>query len=273
MTESRVGNERLRQTWRFVWLLARQRVVDAYRGARLGALWSVLPQFVQIAVLAVILGAVMSHKLGGAAGGEGVPYVVYMLPGVLVWQFFHDTLVQVAEVLPAQRLIVKKNAVALSVLPLYVPIAAAVPFVSGVVVLWGLVSVFWQPVPVAAVGVTLLCALVLGALAYVVGLTWGMVGVVAPDARLALPALLQTGFWLTPIVYPFALIPEALRSWVVWLHPWYGFFAPVQAAWTGMEAAVPWWSMVTMPLGLFLVHLVLLARMCRTGRKVLLDAL
>ena len=88
-----------------------------------------------------------------------------------------------------------------------------------------------------------------------------------------LPALLQTGFWLTPIVYPFALVPEALRDWVVWLHPWYGFFAPVQAAWTGMAAAVPWWSMATMPLGVLGIHALLLARIGRYGRKVLLDAL
>ncbi|TSE30772.1 ABC-2 type transporter [Tepidimonas thermarum] len=264
---------RRRQTWRFVWLLARQRIVDAYRGSGLGALWSVLPQLTQITVLALILGTVMQHRLGASAGGASVPYVVYMLPGVLLWQLFHDTLVNVADALPAQRLILKKNPVDLALIALYVPLAQSVPFGVGLALLWALVSLLWQPIAWGVIGVTLVAALCLVALAYLIGLTWGMVGVLVPDVRLALPALLQVGFWLTPIVYPAHIIPPALRAWVEWLHPWYGCFAPVQVAWTGLAPAVSAGAAWCMPAALALLHGALLMRMLRHGRKVVLDAL
>ncbi|MCS6809676.1 MAG: ABC transporter permease [Tepidimonas sp.] len=269
-TDARV---RRRDTLRFVLLLARQRIVDAYRSAGLGALWAFLPQLAQIATLGFILGAVMPQKLGGGSVGTAVPYVVYMLPGVLLWQLFHDTLINVANALPAQRLILKKHPVDLGLIALYVPLAQGVPFLAALGVLWLLVALFWQPVPIAAVGVTLLVALALAAMAYVVGLVWGMVAVLIPDVRLALPSLLQVGFWLTPIVYPPDIIPAAWRqSWMV-LHPWYGWLAPVQAAWTGLPALQPPAAWYVTPAVIAVVHAIVLWRMVNRGRKVVLDAL
>ncbi|TSE23825.1 ABC transporter permease [Tepidimonas aquatica] len=261
-----------RQTWRFVVLLARQRLIEAYRGAGLGAWWSILPQLAQIGTLALILGAVMQHRLGAAAGGPPVPYVVYMLPGVLLWQLFHDTLLHVADALPAQRLILKKNAVDLAVLPLYVPLAQMAPFAVGLALLWLLVSVLWQPIGVHVIGVTVLAAAALLALAYCIGWVWGSLAVIVPDIRHALAPLLQVGFWLTPIVYPASLIPAPLHGVLAWGHPWYGLIAPVQAAWTGLPASVPP-SAALLPLLLGAIHALVLRRIVRHGRKLLLDAL
>lgn len=272
-TSTAIASGVRRSTWRFVVLLARQRLLDAYRGAGLGAWWSVLPQLTQIAMLALILGAVMQHRLGlSASTGVAVPYVVYMLPGVLLWQLFHDTMVQVASALPAQRLILKKNAVDLGLLPLYVPLANLVPFAVGLALLWLLVGWLWHPMDPGVLGVTVLCALGLLLLAYVVGLAWGMAAVLIPDIGLALPSLLQIGFWLTPIVYPASILPEAVHAVLPW-HPWYGLIAPVQAAWTGLPAAVSPPLSLWLPVALLSVHACLLARMLRHGRKVLLDAL
>lgn len=261
-------------TWRFVVLLARQRLLDAYRSAGLGAWWSVLPQLTQIGTLALILGAVMQHRLGvSISTGAAVPYVVYMLPGVLLWQLFHDTLVQVASALPAQRLILKKNPVDLSLLPLYVPLVNLAPFGVGLGLLWLLVSWFWHPIGVDVIGVTVLCAVGLLLLAYVVGLVWGMVAVLIPDVGMALPSLLQIGFWLTPIVYPAGILPESVRAVLQGWHPWYGLIAPAQSAWTGLPASVSLPPSLLVPVALLFLHAWLLARMLRHGRKVLLDAL
>lgn len=261
-------------TWRFVRLLARQRLLDAYRGAGLGAWWSVLPQWTQIATLALILGAVMQHRLGPAdTAGSAVPYVVYMLPGVLLWQLFQDTVVQVASALPAQRLIIKKNPVDLRILPMYVPLSNAVTFLIGVGLLWLLVSLLWSPIKVHVIGVTLLCAVGLIVLAYVIGLSWGMVAALIPDVGLALPSILQIGFWLTPIVYPANILPQALHGWLQWIHPWYGLIAPAQSAWTGISTGLSPWGMLLLPALLMLLHMLALQRIVRHGRRVLLDAL
>lgn len=260
-----------RETLRFVALLARQRIVDAYRSAGLGALWAFLPQLAQVATLGLILGALMPQRLGG--GGMHVPYLVYMLPGVLLWQLFHDTLIHTVNALPAQRLIIKKHPVHLGLLPLYVPLAQSLPFLVTVGVLWAVVAVWWQPIGMAALAVTLLAALSLLGMAYLIGLVWGMVAVLIPDVRLALPSLLQVGFWLTPIVYPVDIIPPAWRDPWMALHPWYGLFAPVQAAWTGLPAPQPAVSSLAAPGLIAAVHALLLRRMLRHGRKILLDAL
>lgn len=262
-------------TWRFVGLLVRQRLLDAYRGTRLGALWALLPQLVQIAVLALILGTVMQQKLGTARAGQ-VPYVVFMLPGVLLWQVFHDTCVQTADYLQAQKLIVKKNRVHLLWLAAYVPIVQLVLHAVFTAGLWVLLRALYPAVPATALAISLLAALILVAYAFVIGLAAAWLSVALPDIRQILPSLLQVGFWLTPIVYPPQLIPVGWATVAAWWHPWYGLFAPVQQAWSGvptLSAAAPPWAGIVAPALIAAVLALLLARIHRYGRRYILDTL
>lgn len=262
-------------TWRFVRLLVRQRLVDAYRGTRLGALWALLPQIVQIAVLAFILGALMQQKLGTAGVGQ-VPYVVFMLPGVLLWQVFHDTCVQTADYLQAQKLIIKKNRVHLVWLAAYVPIVQLVLHAVFAVGLWVLLHLLYPGIPWLALGVSLLAAMAAVAYAFVIGLATAWLSAALPDIRQILPPLLQVGFWLTPIVYPPQLIPAGWASVVAWLHPWYGLFAPVQQVWSGVQglaALAPSWSSLVVPTVMVGLLALVVARIHRHGQRYLLDTL
>ncbi|TCS98801.1 lipopolysaccharide transport system permease protein [Tepidimonas ignava] len=261
-------------SWRFARLLVAQGLLQGYRQFRLGAWWAVLPNYVQLGVLAVVMGGVLSHKLPAAASGQGtVPYILYFLPGVVLWQAFQNTVLQASEVLVAQRLIIKKNQVDIPTLGLYVPIVQWVHMALAVALVWVAAAVLYGPPGLGTVLLTLGLGAVCIVFGYVSGLAWGLLAVALPDIRQALPPLLNVGFWLTPIVYPASLVPAAWQGALAQWHPWYALMAPVQSAWSGVPPLpVPPWA-APMPWLMAVLHVWLVLRVLRHGRRQVLDAL
>ena len=60
------------------------------------------------------------------------------------------------------------------------------------------------------------------------GITLGVLFVFFRDVGPALAILLQFWFWLTPIVYPIDILPEAVRSWLQW-NPLVGVMGAMQS--------------------------------------------
>ncbi|MFA7666748.1 MAG: ABC transporter permease, partial [Burkholderiaceae bacterium] len=50
------------------------------------------------------------------------------------------------------------------------------------------------------------------------GLVLGVLNVFVRDVGQVVPIVLQLGFWMTPIVYPASVVPEAMRGWLA-LNP------------------------------------------------------
>ena len=55
---------------------------------------------------------------------------------------------------------------------------------------------------------------ILAALAVAAGVFLGVLNVFFRDVGQVLPILLQVWFWLTPIVYPLQVLPEAIQPWI-----------------------------------------------------------
>ena len=189
--------------------LVRKELKVKYTASVLGAVWSLLNPVVFLAVFSFVV----------IVTGNALPhYPVYLLSGLLAWNLFSSSLLQGARSVVDNASLVKKVYFPREILPLASVGATLVDFVlqSAVLLLFMLVTgygfhlhVLWMyPLAVAT-----LLVFTLAATLWVAGLN-----VRYRDVQHLLNLGLLVWFWMTPIVYPGALVQDYLtrKADVLW---------------------------------------------------------
>src|SRR3954469_21359605 len=98
--------------WHVLSVLLRNEFRARYRSQALGILWSLLNPLVQTTILSVIFSHVAAFK-------SAIPnYPVYLLIGVVVWQFFATAINTATQSFIAQADIVKRTVFSRQIVPL-----------------------------------------------------------------------------------------------------------------------------------------------------------
>ncbi len=181
-----------------------------YAGSLLGFLWS----FVQPLWMLLLFSFVFSTVMKISPLGERTErFGVFLFCGLLPWTALHEGVLRASTAITDNANLVKKLRFPAEVLVLAVVLAAllhetiaAAIFVA--VLLW-LGELAWGGLPVLLVAVPLQAALMLG-----LGLLMSSLQVFFRDTTQVLSLVFTAWFYLTPIVYPMALVPEGFRAWV-----------------------------------------------------------
>ncbi len=167
-----------------------------HRRVFLGYLWLVLPTLMMTGIWVFL----RSSRLIDF-GPVGMPYVAYVLSGMLLWQLFVDALNAPLAQLTAGKALVTRSRVPLEALVAAGALEAALNFlvrlllfvpillVCGMSPSWTLALVPFGALPLALLG------LMLGVAAAPLGLLYG-------DVDRSIPLLTGAWFFLTPVVYP-----------------------------------------------------------------------
>jgi lipopolysaccharide transport system permease protein len=195
--------------WRDLWryrelagFLAWRDIKVRYKQAALGIVWAVVQPAVQTVLLTFVFG-----KLAKMPAGEGVPYPLIVLTGLLPWQLFTGAFNGAGSSLVGNshlvskvyfpRLLVPISALAVALVDFGVLLALALP----VVWIFGLAP-GWQLL-LLPVFVLLALAIALGAGLWITALT-----VQYRDFRFITPFILQIGMFVTPVGYRTDLLPN-----------------------------------------------------------------
>jgi lipopolysaccharide transport system permease protein len=185
--------------------LVRRDFVVRYKQTVAGLLWSVLQPIGFTVVFTVFLG-----NLADVPSQTGVPYPLFALSGLTLWLFFAKALQSSAESTVNSADLLAKVYFPRLLIPLSAVLAATIDFaVAFGVVLIAMVLYGVMPGPelLAIPAVTLLAMLVaLGG-----GLWFSALFVRYRDIRHVLSFLLLAGMFVTPIIYPFELVPDQLQ--------------------------------------------------------------
>ena len=103
-----------------------------------------------------------------------------------------------------------------------------------------------------------------------IGLLAGLLNIFLRDIGQLVPIILQLTFWLTPIVYMPAILPERYQSWLEW-HPFYALVNGYQQVLLWGES--PDLQKLLYPLALGFALLVLGAFLYKRSKKELVDML
>jgi ABC-type polysaccharide/polyol phosphate export permease len=211
-----VALEELRGIFQYrdlIYQLVRRDVVSRYKRSVLGVAWTML----QPLGMMLILSLVFSTLFHGVRG-----YAAYILSGLIAWTFFSQaTSAMITQIVWGGELLQK----------IYVPRTSFAVSAVGT----GLVNLGISLIPLVLIilltGLPLswsflfvpVSMLLLAAFALGVGLIISTMSIYFPDVAEMYTIVLMAWMYLTPIIYPEKLIPEAYRRWVFGLNPMYYF--------------------------------------------------
>lgn len=198
------------ELWRYrelIWLLASRDLKARYRQSLLGVAWSLMQPLFTLTVFWVFFAL-----LGHAPTISGTPYVVSLLCGIVIWNFFSSVLASTASSLPANVHLISKVYCPRLVFPMANVIIGWADLAVSFVVLAAVLA-FYRIVP----GWQVLCLPLFVLMATLASLTIGLwiasLSIRWRDIRFVIPVLLQTGFYASPVTYETAaMIPGYLRT-------------------------------------------------------------
>jgi lipopolysaccharide transport system permease protein len=178
-----------------------------YKQTSLGVAWAVLQPLLTMSIFTFIFGRVA----GVSSQTGGVPYPVFVFAGLVPWLFFYNGVTGAANSLISQQQILTK----IYFPRLFVPTAGVGAFLLdmmmslilyGFILLWYGVSPSWH--------VVFLPLAIAAAVSATLGLGYALAAltVVYRDLRYAVTFMMQVLMYLSPVVFPMAILPARFHG-------------------------------------------------------------
>jgi ABC-type polysaccharide/polyol phosphate export permease len=224
--------------------LVRRDVESRYVGSVLGVLWPLLQPLAQLGLFSIVFGLIVRIPLVGE-GTDSFP--LFLFAGLVPWLGCQEAISRGTSALLENASLVSRMKVPAHILVWSRVLSALVQQAVATVVLLAIAllrgGVHLEALPHLAVAV-------LAAVALAAGLASGLAAfaVVFRDLGQILPIALSAAFYLTPIVYPMALVPPQL-SWALDWNPLAAVVAAHRAAFLGSPVPAFGWILAAAALG------------------------
>jgi lipopolysaccharide transport system permease protein len=248
--DARAELVRPRTIWRYrelIYFLARRDVTIRYKQSVVGIAWAVIQPVLLAVVFSVFLGL-----LAKVPSDYGAPYPVFAVAGLVVWIFFSQALLRASESAVTSGGLISKVWFPRIVIPIAAVLPPTLDFAIAVVVVLASMLIYGvAPAP----GIVLLPLIV--PLVVVTALGFGVwlaaLNVRYRDVSVLVPFVVQLGLFVTPVIYPYSLVPEHLQPLyalnpVVGILELYRWMLFPEAPFEGWLLAVP---LVMAPLALW----------------------
>lgn len=202
------GDLGIKEIWEFrelLYFLIWREVKGRYRQMALGPTWIILKPFVTMVVLSLVFGKLAKLP------SDGVPYPLFSYAALLPWTLFTVSLSKSATSLVLNMGIISKVYFPRIVVPISTACAGLVDFFMSFLILIGMMIYFGYMPGIKMLILPMYLALAVFT-AMGVGLWLATLAVKFRDVAYAVEHLLQVFMYLTPVVYPASMIPEAWRG-------------------------------------------------------------
>ena len=180
-----------------------------YRRSMLGGAWTIIQPLSMIVVYTVIFSQIMQAKLPGVE--SQFAYSIYLCAGIITWGLFAEIVGRSQTMFIENANLLKKVSFPRLCLPVILTLNALVNFaLIFALFLVFLLAIGAFPGWVMLAMIPLLAIQLLFALG--LGVSLGILNVFFRDVGQTVTVVLFFWFWLTPIVYPAAILPEAVES-------------------------------------------------------------
>ncbi|OGK09708.1 hypothetical protein A2767_07645 [Candidatus Roizmanbacteria bacterium RIFCSPHIGHO2_01_FULL_35_10] len=186
-------------------------IKSRYKASLLGPLWIILYPLLTAFILNFVFGTFINIKT------EGVPYFIFVLSGLVVWNFFQQGVELAKNALIWNRDLITKTSFPISTLPVALVISKIPDFIVYLILLvifytfngyqanlfWLIIIIVILPLFLLTTGVALLSSLS---------------NAVFRDFGKIIEFAFMILFYATPIIYPESLIPDRYK-FILYLNP------------------------------------------------------
>ncbi len=193
------------------WTLALREIQIRYKQSVIGVAWALVQPLITTLIFTLIFGFLVKIPT------NGIPYPVFVLSGLLFWQYFSKVVVESSGSLVKNEGIITKVFFPRLLLPLVPALSAAVDMGIALIILLALMLIYGTP-PTPYIIFLPFLLLATGLLGYGIGLILSPINAIYRDIGIALPFFIQIGMYLTPVIYPVSFVPEKYQ-WLFLLNP------------------------------------------------------
>ena len=208
----------------FIFASIRREFEIKYLNSALGALWTIINPLALILIYTLVFSRIMQARLPNIDGTYA--YSIYLCTGILLWSLFSEIALKAQTVFLEQANLLKK----VNFPRLCLPIVVVGNGLLNFMIIAALFAVFLALVG-SLPGVVVLALVPIVALtvwfAVALGIALGILNVFFRDVGHFFSVVLQFWFWLTPIVYPFAILPPVAQELMA-LNPLAGLITAAQ---------------------------------------------
>jgi ABC-2 type transport system permease protein len=185
--------------------MTRKELKVKYKNSILGFAWSLLNPLLYLIVFYIAFVKIL---------GSGVPaFPIFLLSGLLVWNFFSTALGASCGSVVGNAGLVKKVSFPREILPLAAVASMLVHLFLQSLVLFTVLLIIWRPVDWSYIALLPIALLALMLLAGALGILLSATNVYLRDTQHFLELALLAWFWVTPIVYGFMTIDRRPGGW------------------------------------------------------------
>lgn len=203
----------MRQLYRYrdlIWTLVQRDLKVRYRRSAIGFLWTMLQPLFMLLVLNIVFSQIFRFNVKN--------YPVYVLAGLLFWNFFQQTIITSMNSLKGNANILQKLPVPLAVFPIATVISSLVNLLFAFVPLFAILlatghrltpALFFLPVAILVSAIFTLGA----------GLILSPLAVFFSDVIELVSVVMMMLFYMTPVIYPKAIVDGTRFDFLVRFNP------------------------------------------------------
>lgn len=209
-TATRSFADNLGEIWssrELILAFAKREISVRYKQAAIGIVWVALQPLVTTGVFTFIFGHLAKISTGA------VPYPVFVLSGLLLWQYFNRVLTEGCGSLVANVGLITKVYFPRLIVPMIVTLVAAVDVAVITTALLVLMLINGMAIPPTIIFLPVF-VMMAGLMGYAAALWVAPLNAIYRDIGLALPLVMQVVMYLSPVIYPTSLVP----GWMQWFY-------------------------------------------------------
>ena len=197
--------------------LTKRDFAQRYKGSFLGVVWVLLTPLLYLLIYTFVFSVIMGAKWGVTEQEGTMQFALALFCGLIVYNIFSESVILAPSLILGNSSYVTKTVFPIEILAV-ISVASAVLrafagigiFLLGVLVFMGHLN--WTLV--------LILIPLTGAVLLSLGIGWFLsaLGVFVRDMAQAVIVLVQLLFFMTPIVYPVNMVPEAFRP-IIYVNP------------------------------------------------------
>ena len=228
-----------------VFQLVRRDIVTRYKRSVLGIAWTMLQPLGMMIVMTIVFSNLFQSIKG---------YPSYILSGLITWTFFSQTTTAAIHQIVwggtlLHRIYMPRTSFAISAIG-----TGVINLTFSLVPLIAIMLITGRPIRLSVIFIPISMVL-LAAFALGVGFILSTLAIYFPDVAEMYQIILVAWMYVTPIIYPEEILPEAYRFWITNLNPMYHlikiFRMPLY------EGVFPGWIELAIASGIAIITLVI----------------